>query len=123
MVMKDTPIPRLNHVSFILSEYALCYMYPIGHDEVHIFVSIQGRVPGIASGEMKSCLLERIQIGLKEAVECGQLRSMTTSALPPTAGLTIAFWDIVHIADLLSPKDVPDLRDTALVAAQMRVHH
>ncbi|ORX97705.1 SE-domain-containing protein [Basidiobolus meristosporus CBS 931.73] len=152
-IMKNTTLPYPQHGHVILAKDTPVLMYQIGTNEVRVLIDFQGKLPNIPNGEMKKFLLERIlpeipkevQQGFKEGVENDRIRSMTNSFLPPTrnihrgviligdamnmrhpltgGGMTVTFWDAVHVADLLSKEKVPDFNDTALVIQQMNKHH
>ncbi|EXJ80379.1 squalene monooxygenase [Capronia coronata CBS 617.96] len=86
-----------------------------------------------------------VQPSFKVALEKGALRSMPNSFLPPTmnktrglailgdalnmrhpltgGGMSVALNDVVLISELLSPENVPELSDTALVLEQFRIFH
>lgn len=38
-------------------------------------------------------------------------------------GMTVALWDVVHLRDLLSVKNIPQFNDTKAVLRQLRVLH
>ncbi|ORX93527.1 SE-domain-containing protein [Basidiobolus meristosporus CBS 931.73] len=152
-IMKGTTLPYPKHGHVILARKSPILMYQIGSNEVRVLVDVQGKLPSISNGDMKNYMLEevlpeipkQIQHGFKEGVENDRIRSMTNSFLPPTrnthkgviligdamnmrhpltgGGMTVAFWDVVHIAELLSKKNVPDFSDTGLVIKQMSKHH
>lgn len=85
------------------------------------------------------------QPAFEAAIEQGKLRSMPNSFLPPTTnktpgmvmlgdamnmrhpltggGMTVAFNDVVLVAELLGPKNVPHLDDTKAVLRQMSTFH
>ncbi|ORY02614.1 SE-domain-containing protein [Basidiobolus meristosporus CBS 931.73] len=152
-VMKNTTLPYPRHGHVILAKDTPILMYQIGANEVRVLIDFRGKLPNIPNGEMKQYLLEHIlpevpkevQSGFKDGVENDRIRSMTNSFLPPTrnihrgviligdamnmrhpltgGGMTVTFWDAVHVANLLSKDTVPDLNDTALVIQQMKKHH
>ncbi|KAF2086423.1 squalene epoxidase [Saccharata proteae CBS 121410] len=90
-------------------------------------------------------LPESIQPSFKAAMEQGKLRSMPNSFLPPATnripgllmigdamnmrhpltggGMTVAFNDVVLLADLLSPERLPSLSDTNKVLQVMKSFH
>lgn len=86
-----------------------------------------------------------VQPSFEAAMRAGKLRSMPNSFLPPATnrtpgliiagdalnmrhpltggGMTVAFNDVVLLADLLHPRNVPLLSDNAAVLKQMRAFH
>lgn len=86
-----------------------------------------------------------VQPSFEAAMRAGKLRSMPNSFLPPATnrtpglviagdalnmrhpltggGMTVAFNDVVLLAELLHPKNVPSLADHSAVLKQMRAFH
>ncbi|KAL1391172.1 squalene epoxidase-domain-containing protein [Phyllosticta capitalensis] len=86
-----------------------------------------------------------VQPSFERALQAGKLRSMPNSFLPPATnrvpglviagdalnmrhpltggGMTVAFNDVVLLAELLSPEKVPQLSDTKAVLSQMKSFH
>lgn len=104
-----------------------------------------GGVKGHLQKVVLPSLPKQVQPSFQAAIERDRLRSMPNSWLPPTTnkqagllvlgdamnmrhpltggGMTVAFNDVVLLADLLSPENVPSLDDTKLVLKQMRSFH
>ena len=104
-----------------------------------------GGVKGHLRDIVLPSLPKPVQPSFARALDTGKLRSMPNSFLPPSTnrtpgmiilgdamnmrhpltggGMTVAFNDVVQLRDLLSPKLVPDLGNTALVRQQMKKFH
>lgn len=104
-----------------------------------------GGVKGHLQKVVLPSLPKQVQSSFQAAIERDRLRSMPNSWLPPTTnkqagllilgdamnmrhpltggGMTVAFNDVVLLADLLCPENVPSLDDSKLVLKQMRSFH
>lgn len=104
-----------------------------------------GGVKGHMRNKVLPSLPKSVQPSFLAALEKGQLRSMPNSFLPPTVnktrgliflgdamnmrhpltggGMTVALTDVIHICDLLSPENVPNLTKTDQVLKQMTRFH
>ncbi|KAL8690837.1 MAG: hypothetical protein Q9224_004310, partial [Gallowayella concinna] len=102
---------------------------------------VKGHLRNVVLPSLPKC----VQSSFERALDDGKLRSMPNSWLPPSTqqvsgmvllgdamnmrhpltggGMTVAFNDVLMLRDLLSPKKVPDLGDTARVKKQMRRFH
>ncbi|KAJ3021857.1 UNVERIFIED_CONTAM: Squalene epoxidase [Siphonaria sp. JEL0065] len=109
------------------------------------------KIPSLSNGDLQAYMKDRVcpqlpksvQPSFLAAVAEGRLRSMPNSHLSPATnerrgvvllgdannmrhpltggGMTVAFWDVVHLRDLL--REVPDLNDFAFVKKQMKTLH
>lgn len=104
---------------------------------------------GGVKGHLKNVVIpnlpEQVRPSFLAAIERDRLRSMPNSWLPPTTnrtpgflilgdamnmrhpltggGMTVAFNDVVLLAELLSPEKVPSLDDTKTILKQMSTFH
>ncbi|KAK9453228.1 squalene epoxidase-domain-containing protein [Dipodascopsis uninucleata] len=148
-LLRDADIPTPNYGHVILGNHPPILVYQISEHDTRILVDVQGKLPSASNGELleriEKTVLPSIPPSLlpavKESLKTERLRAMPNSYLPPTAndtdgvvvigdaynmrhpltggGMTVALTDAVIITDLLSPQNVPDLKDTAAVTVQL----
>ncbi|KAI9105297.1 squalene epoxidase-domain-containing protein [Phlyctochytrium arcticum] len=153
LILEKCPLPHPNHGHVILADPSPILLYQIGTNETRILVDIPGKLPSIGSGALQQYLEDKvmpqlpksIQPSFKSALQSQRIRSMPNSFLPPSTntrsgvvylgdamnmrhpltggGMTVAFWDVVHVRNLLNMRDVPDLADTEMVMSQMTWMH
>ncbi|KAJ3290555.1 Squalene epoxidase [Borealophlyctis nickersoniae] len=153
MVLTDCELPYQNRGHVVLGKPSPILLYQIGTHDTRILVDIPGKLPSIGNGDLQRYMQDHIGPQLPKSVQpsfyaslkTSRLRSMPNSWLPPSTntregliligdamnmrhpltggGMTVAFWDVVHICDLLSKKEIRDLADSNAVLRQMKVLH
>lgn len=151
LILKDAVMPTKNHGHVILGDHPPILVYQIGEHETRMLVDVQGKLPSVGNGDLKHHLETVVSTSIpdcllpsfKMALNGERLRSMPNSYLPPSSnynpgvlflgdsfnmrhpmtggGMTVGLNDVVLISDLLSPSNVPDFGDTALVMSQLNV--
>ena len=153
LIDADLPLPLHGHVVLGDGAPVLLYQIGTRETRVLVDVpeglpsastangGVKGHLRNVVLPSLPKCVRSSFEIALDE----GKLRSMPNSFLPPSTnktpgmvmlgdamnmrhpltggGMTVAFNDVVLIRDLLSPENVPDLRDTKRVIAQMKKFH
>lgn len=145
-------MPEPNHGHVILAKPTPILLYQIGSHDTRILVDIPTPLPKSSNGEMNAYmhdfvgpqLPESVQPSFYQALETQRVRSMPCSWLPPSqnksegvvllgdcmnmrhpltgGGMTVAFWDVVHLRDAL--RKVPDLTASShLTADLIKRHH
>ncbi|KAI9206578.1 squalene epoxidase-domain-containing protein [Polychytrium aggregatum] len=148
MVLKNCNLPYKHHGHVILCKPSPVLLYQIGTDDTRILMDVPGKMP--TGGELKTYLKDTIgpqlpksvQPSFYEAIESERLRSMPNQWLPSAmnkqegvillgdannmrhpltgGGMTVAFWDVVHLRDHLHPKIIPTFQNSnTLVRSQM----
>ncbi|KAJ3331361.1 Squalene epoxidase [Blyttiomyces sp. JEL0837] len=131
-VLTDCDLPRPNHGHVILAQPSPILLYQIGTHDTRILVDVPGKLPSQGNGDLKKYMEEKVgpqlpksvQSSFYKALETERLRVMPNSYLPPSStkregvivlgdamnmrhpltggGMTVAFWDVVHVRKLLS---------------------
>ncbi|TGZ85092.1 SE-domain-containing protein [Ascodesmis nigricans] len=148
----DCQLPSPNHGHVIMGNNPPVLLYQIGTHETRALIDMP-KLPSAASGALRDHLRnvvlpdlpKSVQPSFKKAIDADRLPSMPNSFLPAESsqlpgmivlgdalnmrhpltggGMTVAFNDVVLVADLLSPRHIPDLTDTETVMEQMRLFH
>ncbi|KAJ3074694.1 Squalene epoxidase, partial [Rhizoclosmatium hyalinum] len=144
------PNPGHGHVVLVDPSPILLYQIGT-HDTRALIDIPGSKIPSLANGDLSKYMMEKVLPQLPEsvhpsfiaAVKKGNLKSMPNQHLPPATntrkgllllgdannmrhpltggGMTVAFWDVVHVRDLL--REVDDLEDYDLVQKQMKSLH
>ncbi|KAG9303451.1 hypothetical protein G9A89_013778 [Geosiphon pyriformis] len=139
--MTDAQLPYQNHG------------HVIGSHETRVLIDVPGKLPSNGSGALKKYIEnfvlpeipKTLQPEFLAALKSERLRSMPNSFLPPSTnvnegiivlgdamnmrhpltggGMTVAFNDVVIIAELLDPLIAPNFDDTRLILQQMEIFH
>ncbi|KAJ3268783.1 hypothetical protein HDV01_002297 [Terramyces sp. JEL0728] len=150
LVLKDCELPYPNHGHVVLADPSPILLYQIGTRDTRILVDIPAPLPSNGNGDLKRYmhdfvgeqLPESVKPSFYRALETDRLRSMPCSWLPPTqnttegvvilgdaqnmrhpltgGGMTVAFWDVVHLRNMLVETD---LSDTFEVQTKIESHH
>ncbi|KAI8070026.1 squalene epoxidase-domain-containing protein [Gongronella butleri] len=153
LVMQDAPLPLPKHGHVVLAKPSPILMYQIDTHETRILVDVPGTLPSVSSGALKKYMQDEVAHQLPEAIqpcflaalETDRLRSMPNGFLPPSTnncegmillgdamnirhpltggGMTVALSDVVMLADLLSPENVPSFTDIDTVISQLERFH
>ena len=153
MIDAELPMPNHGHVVLTDAPPILIYQIGTHETRVLVDVPENLPSASVKAGGVKNHMLnvalpnlpECVQPAFRRAIEEGKLRSMPNSFLPPATqktpglimlgdamnmrhpltggGMTVAFNDVVTIADLLSPERVPNLEDTEAVLKAMGQFH
>lgn len=152
-VLKDCQLPRNGYGHVILGKPSPVLLYRIGTRDTRILVDIPGEVPSVTNGDLKNYLQtqvgpqlpKKVQKTFYQALQTERLRTMPNQFLPASpnkrhgviavgdamnmrhpltgGGMTVAFWDVIHLHAVINSKIVPDLNDTDLVVKQMKKFH
>lgn len=153
LIDADLPMPNHGHVLLGDGAPILLYQIGTHETRALVDIpenlpsaSVQaGGVKGHLRNVVVPTLPKQVQPSFLAAIDRDRLRSMPNSWLPPITnrapglvvlgdamnmrhpltggGMTVAFNDVVLLADLLSPENVPLLDDTKTVLKQMRTFH
>ncbi len=151
LVLKDCDLPHSNHGHVILAKPSPALLYQIGTHDTRFLVDIPNPLPKSSTGELQSYLLDSVgpqlpasvRPSFERALQEDRIRSMPCCWLPATknqsvgaialgdaqnmrhpltgGGMTVAFWDVVYLTELL--KDIPDLNDRDLVHKKLQQLH
>ncbi|KAI8893862.1 squalene epoxidase-domain-containing protein [Globomyces pollinis-pini] len=146
-ILKDCDLPYTYHGHVILAKPSPILLYQIGTHDTRILVDIpHGFNESLGMDKMEYMktwigpqLPQSIQPSFYKALETEKLRGMDCSWLPggnnihrglvlvgdaqnmrhplTGGGMTVAFWDVIHLTNLLSPLD--DLSDVGKVSTQL----
>lgn len=153
LIDADLPMPNHGHVILGDGAPILLYQIGTHETRALVDIpenlpsaSVQnGGVKGHLRNVVVPALPKEVQPSFLAAIDRDRLRSMPNSWLPPSTnrtaglvilgdamnmrhpltggGMTVAFNDVVLLADLLSPENVPLLDDTKTVLKQMKTFH
>lgn len=153
LIDAELPMPHHGHVILSDAPPILIYQIGTHETRILIDVPENLPSASPRAGGIKNHLLnvalpnlpECARPSFKRAIEDGKLRSMPNSFLPPATqktpgmvilgdamnmrhpltggGMTVAFNDVVHLSQLLSPENVPNLEATNDVVKQMQRFH
>ncbi|KAI9349438.1 squalene epoxidase-domain-containing protein [Zopfochytrium polystomum] len=149
-VLTDCNLPAPNHGHVVLAKPSPVLLYQIGTRDTRILVDVPGKLPSQGNGDLKRYMENVVGPQLPDsckksffsALETERLRVMPNSYLPASVnkkegvvlvgdamnmrhpltggGMTVGLWDVVHIRELLSPKNVRNLGDGKAVLRQMK---
>ncbi|KAJ4294029.1 Squalene epoxidase [Kalmusia sp. IMI 367209] len=153
LIDAELPMPNHGHVILSDAPPILIYQIGTHETRILIDIPENLPSASVKAGGVKNHLLNvalpalptSVQPSFRRAIETGKLRSMPNSFLPPATqktpgmiilgdamnmrhpltggGMTVAFNDVVHISNLLSPSNVPHLEDTTAVLRAMSQFH
>ena len=148
--LRDAVLPAPNHGHVVMGSNPPVLLYQIGSRDTRALVAVPQLPP---SGTLRDYLRRvvlpdmppAVQPSFDAAIDADRLPSMPNSFLAAAAsstpgmillgdamnmrhpltggGMTVAFNDVVLVSRLLSPEQVPDLADCALVGRRMRAFH
>ncbi|KAJ3367353.1 Squalene epoxidase [Kappamyces sp. JEL0680] len=140
LVLKDCVLPHPNHGHVVLAKPGPILLYQIGTHDTRLLVDIPNPLPKTSNGDMLHYMRDfvgpqlpsSVQESYYQALESSQIRSMPCSWLPPSqnttegaillgdaqnmrhpltgGGMTVAFWDVYHLSQLLRSADLGDPR-------------
>ncbi|KAI8803519.1 squalene epoxidase-domain-containing protein, partial [Cladochytrium replicatum] len=152
LILNDCELPFPSHGHVILANPSPILLYQIATHDTRILIDIPGKLPSTVNNDMTAYLKEfvcpQLPKSLRDsfliAVDAQKPRSMPCQWLPPSphkqpgmillgdannmrhpltgGGMTVAFWDVVHLVKLFRKHTETELSDTAVVARVMKRH-